>query len=169
MARKASREAAPGELPYDADPDFGPVLRARPRPATPVAPRFDVPYDAQLNSLRRILLSLVRQDGRDLTARQLTVFLAVYGRQEMLTVSSLADTMKVSRPAITRVMDRLVQFDLIGREDDRDDRRRVRALRTARGMAFYGQLVSVTRAAAEQSDNPSRGSRQHTHGTRNAS
>jgi DNA-binding MarR family transcriptional regulator len=109
-------------------------------------------YDARVDSLRQTLLALVRRDGRDLTARQLTAFLAIYTQEETLTVSSLAEMMNISRPGVTRVMDRLVHFDLIAREEDREDRRRVLARRTARGASFYRELVSIARAAAEETD-----------------
>jgi DNA-binding MarR family transcriptional regulator len=99
--------------------------------------------------LRDILLALVRRDGRDLTARQLSAFMIVYTEDEIQTVSSLAEQMNISRPGVTRVMDRLVQFDLISREEDRVDRRRVLARRTPRGIAFYRDLSAIARTAAE--------------------
>ena len=99
--------------------------------------------DAKIDTLRNILLALVRRDGRDLTARQLTAFLSVYTSDSVHTVSTLADEMNISRPGVTRVMDRLVQFDLMAREEDREDRRRVLARRTARGLEFFRDLSDI--------------------------
>lgn len=124
----------------------------RARPPVAKSPTFTVAQDDRVDTLRNTLLALVRRDGRDLTARQLTAFLAIYTQEETLTVSSLAEMMNISRPGVTRVMDRLVHFDLISREEDRDDRRRVLARRTARGAVFYRELVSIARAAADGSD-----------------
>jgi len=45
-------------------------------------------------------------------------------------------------------MDRLVQFDLMAREEDREDRRRVLARRTARGLEFFRDLSGITREAS---------------------
>jgi DNA-binding MarR family transcriptional regulator len=115
----------------------------RPKPLDPV------PQDSRVDMLRDILLALVRRDGRDLTARQLSAFMIVYTEDEIQTVSSLAEQMNISRPGVTRVMDRLVQFDLISREEDRVDRRRVLARRTPRGIAFYRDLSAIARTAAE--------------------
>ncbi len=99
--------------------------------------------------MRDVLLAMVRRDGRDLTARQVTAFLIIYTRDEVQTVSSLAELMNISRPGVTRVMDRLVRFDLIARDEDSADRRRVLARRTARGLAFHQDLIAIARAAAD--------------------
>ncbi len=99
--------------------------------------------------MRDVLLTLVRRDGRDLTARQLSAFLIVYTNDDVQTVSSLAELMNISRPGVTRVMDRLVRFDLMAREEDQDDRRRVLARRTARGLTFHQELAAIARAAAD--------------------
>lgn len=102
--------------------------------------------DPRMIVLRGTLLALVRRDGRDLTARQLTAFLTVYMDDQTHTVSSLAELLHISRPGVTRIMDRLVQFDLVAREEDRDDRRRVLVRRTTRGVAFFRELVNISRS-----------------------
>jgi DNA-binding MarR family transcriptional regulator len=104
--------------------------------------------DPRIVVLHGTLLSLVRRDGRDLTARQLTAFLSVYMDEQTHTVSSLAELLHISRPGVTRIMDRLVQFDLVAREEDREDRRRVLVRRTTRGGAFFRELVTISRAVA---------------------
>ena len=102
--------------------------------------------DPRMVVLRGTLLALVRRDGRDLTARQLTAFLTVYMDEATHTVSSLAELLHISRPGVTRIMDRLVQFDLVAREEDREDRRRVLVRRTTRGAAFFRELVNISRS-----------------------
>ncbi len=102
--------------------------------------------DPRMVVLRGTLLALVRRDGRDLTARQLTAFLTVYMDDITHTVSSLAELLHISRPGVTRIMDRLVQFDLVAREEDREDRRRVLVRRTTRGAAFFRELVGISRS-----------------------
>ncbi len=82
------------------------VLSSPRAPAPQPEPRIDL--------VRDVLLALVRRDGRDLTARQLSAFMIVYTRDEVQTVSSLADLMNISRPGVTRVMDRLVQYRSAG-------------------------------------------------------
>jgi DNA-binding MarR family transcriptional regulator len=106
--------------------------------------------DPRIVVLHGTLLALVRRDGRDLTARQLTAFLSVFMDEQTHTVSSLAELLHISRPGVTRIMDRLVQFDLVAREEDREDRRRVLVRRTTRGAAFFRELVGIARVVASE-------------------
>lgn len=108
--------------------------------------------DPRMIVLRGTLLALVRRDGRDLTARQLTAFLTVYMDEATHTVSSLAELLHISRPGVTRIMDRLVQFDLVSREEDREDRRRVLVRRTTRGAVFFRELVGISRSVSTEYD-----------------
>jgi DNA-binding MarR family transcriptional regulator len=98
--------------------------------------------------LHGMLLALVRRDGRDLTARQLAAFLSVYMDENTHTLSSLAELLDVSPPSVTRIMDRLVKFDLMTRRKDREDRRRVLVRRTTCGSAFFRELVSSSGTVA---------------------
>jgi DNA-binding MarR family transcriptional regulator len=94
-------------------------------------------------TLRATLLALVRRDGRDLTARQLTVFITVYLDAQVHTVGSMAELLTVSRPGVTRILDRLAGFGLVARQQDRDDRRRVLIRRTDRGTRFLHELADI--------------------------
>jgi DNA-binding MarR family transcriptional regulator len=122
-----------------------PADRLRARGAEDFAAARALATDGGLPVIRGTLLALVRRDGRDLTARQLTAFLTVYMDDEVHTVSSLAELLNISRPGVTRITDRLVQFDLVAREEDRQDRRRVLVRRTARGAAFFRDLAGIAR------------------------
>ena len=132
--------------PEPAGPESQSVEAARALRALAADPRIVV--------LHGTLLALVRRDGRDLTARQLTAFLSVYMDEQTHTVSSLAELLHISRPGVTRIMDRLVQFDLVAREEDREDRRRVLVRRTTRGAAFFRELVGIARHVAEEQQEP---------------
>jgi DNA-binding MarR family transcriptional regulator len=98
--------------------------------------------------LRETVVALVRRDGPDLSARQLGVFLTCYLRDGGHTVRGLASELKVSKPAITRALDRLSEFDLVRRKTDPLDRRSVLVQRTATGMAFLRELRTILRDAA---------------------
>jgi DNA-binding MarR family transcriptional regulator len=108
----------------------------------PISPS-DLVTDSRIVVFRGTLLSLVRRDGRDLTARQLAAFLAVYMDEKTYTVSGLAELLCISRPGVTRIMDRLIQYDLIAREEAREDRRRVLVCRTASGAIFFAEVVGI--------------------------
>ena len=71
--------------------------------------------ESLINILRDTVVSLVRQDGPDLSARQFGVFLTCYLESEAQTVRGLAASLDVSKPVISRALDRLADFDLIRR------------------------------------------------------
>jgi DNA-binding MarR family transcriptional regulator len=104
--------------------------------------------DAQVGLLRDTIVALVRRDGADLSARQLGVFLTCYLHDGGHTVRGLAAELNVSKPAITRALDRLGELDLARRKVDPMDRRSVLVQRTATGMAFLREMRTILRDAA---------------------
>ena len=99
-----------------------------------------------LHTFRDTLLSEVRMDQPDLNLRQLAVLLVAYQTDELLTVRGLAKRLRISRPAVSRSLDRLEEFSLIRREPDLRDRRSIILGRTEAGMAM---MVRVRAAAAD--------------------
>ncbi len=99
--------------------------------------------DGLAGILRTAIVELVRRDGPDLSARQLGVFLTCYLESEAQTVRGLAAKLGVSKPAITRALDRLSEFDLVRRKTDPLDRRSVLVQRTATGMAFLREMRTI--------------------------
>lgn len=99
--------------------------------------------DAQVGLLRDTVVALVRRDGADLSARQLGVFLTCYLNEGGHTVRGLAAELEVSKPAITRALDRLGELDLARRKVDPLDRRSVLVQRTPKGSAFLRELRSI--------------------------
>jgi DNA-binding MarR family transcriptional regulator len=105
--------------------------------------------DVLVGILRDTVVALVRRDGPDLSARQLGVFLTVYLNDGPHTVRGLAAELNVSKPAITRALDRLGELDLARRKVDPMDRRSVLVQRTLKGAAFLRDMRSIM-AQAEQ-------------------
>ncbi|MBO1358420.1 MULTISPECIES: MarR family transcriptional regulator [Acetobacter] len=99
--------------------------------------------DALVTTLRETIVSLVRRDGPDLSARQLAVFLTCYLQEEGHTVRGLAAELNVSKPAITRALDRLGELDLARRKVDPLDRRSVLVQRTLKGAAYLREIRSI--------------------------
>jgi DNA-binding MarR family transcriptional regulator len=120
--------------------------------------------DQLVGILRDTVVSLVRRDGPDLSARQLGVFLTVYLSEGPHTVRGLASELNVSKPAITRALDRLGELDLARRKLDPMDRRSVLVQRTVKGAVLLRDVretmavaegkiaVSVDRVVAEFAD-----------------
>ncbi len=104
-----------------------------------------------LGLLRHSITELVRREGPDLTARQLGTFLICYLESEAQTVRGLAAKLNISKPAVTRALDRLVEFDLVRRKDDPLDRRSILVQRTQTGLGFLRELRGIARDAAARS------------------
>ncbi|ARW18085.1 multiple antibiotic resistance protein MarR [Komagataeibacter europaeus] len=111
----------------------------------------DANTDQMINSLRDTIVAMVRRDGPDLSARQLAVFLTCYLRGDgSHTVRGLAAELNVSKPAITRALDRLKALDLARRAPDPMDRRSVLIKHTIKGKAYLRDLCSIVNEAATQ-------------------
>jgi DNA-binding MarR family transcriptional regulator len=70
------------------------------------------------------------------------------------TVRGLALKLNVSKPAITRALDRLGELDLARRKPDPSDRRSVLVQRTPKGNAFMRDLRNTIVAAENRVNEP---------------
>ncbi len=125
--------------------------------------------DQLVGILRDTVVALVRRDGPDLSARQLGVFLTCYLQEGAHTVRGLAAELNVSKPAITRALDRLGELDLARRKVDPSDRRSVLVQRTLKGAAFLRDMRSIMSEAhaparKNGSSQPAESSRKAMHG-----
>ncbi|MAF49074.1 MAG: MarR family transcriptional regulator [Alphaproteobacteria bacterium] len=87
----------------------------------------------------------VRRDAPDLTARQMAVLLLVYMTPAPHTVRGMAERLNISKPAITRALDKLGKLEFIRRKEDDIDRRSVLVQRTVKGSIFlreYGEIIA---------------------------
>lgn len=94
----------------------------------------------------------LRREAPDLTSRQMAVLLTVYLTPQPHTVRGLAATLNVSKPAITRALDRLSGYDLIRRKTDDTDRRSVLVQRTVTGSVYlseFGDLIQHALSEAQ--------------------
>ncbi len=110
-------------------------------------------FGQALDVWRGAILETVRRDTADLSARQMAVILTVYLTAGPHTVRGLAQTLAVSKPAITRALDRLEKLDFVKRKADERDRRSVLVQRTVRGSAYLretGDLIAAAAAASER-------------------
>lgn len=93
---------------------------------------------------RQTVVASVRGDSPDLSARQIALLLCVYLVDGAHTVRGLAKDLKISKPAVSRALDRLGELSYIRRERDELDRRNVLVQRTPEGSSFlvdYANLV----------------------------
>jgi len=100
-----------------------------------------------LDIWRRAMVDNVRRDAPDLSARQMAALLTVYMTEPPHTVRGLAATLAVSKPAITRALDRLSQLGLARRKMDPHDRRSVLVQRTVKGSVYLSELAEIIAGA----------------------
>ena len=96
---------------------------------------------------RTALIASVRQDGPDLSARQMAIMLQVYLTDPPHTVRGLAATLNISKPAVTRALDRLSLLGFIKRKRDAEDKRSVLVQRTVKGSVFLSDFAELVVAA----------------------
>lgn len=101
-----------------------------------------------LDLWRGAIVESVRRDGPDLSARQMALLLTVYLIPPPHTVRGLAQTLNVSKPAITRALDRLTELGLIKRKVDDADRRSVLVQRTVKGSVYLREFGDMIVTAA---------------------
>ena len=110
---------------------------------------------AQLQSLelwRHALVASVRGDAPDLSARQMALMLSVYLGDAPHTVRGLAAALKISKPAVSRALDRLGELGYIRRQRDDLDRRNVLVQKTADGAGFlteFSRLIDEAKIHVE--------------------
>lgn len=105
----------------------------------------------QANALalwRRVLVSSLHRRAPDLTVRQMALLLTVYTTDAPHTVRGLAEDLKISKPAVTRALDRLGELDFVRRKRDEADRRNVLVQRTVKGSVFLSEFAASVSAAA---------------------
>ncbi len=92
---------------------------------------------------RRVLTECVRNDTPDLSARQMALLLTAYMDEREHTVRGLSAHLRISKPAISRALDRLGELGYIQRQRDDRDRRSVLVMRTAEGEKFLNEFSGL--------------------------
>ena len=98
---------------------------------------------------RRTIAEYVRRDLPDLSTRQMAILLIVYTQPAPHTVRGLARQLGISKPAVTRAIDRLGALDFVRRKTDEEDRRSVLVQRTVKGAVFLSDYADLIGIAAQ--------------------
>lgn len=100
---------------------------------------------------RGAIVESVRRDAPDLSARQMALMLTVYTTASPHTVRGLAAALNISKPAVTRAVDRLSELGLVKRKIDETDRRSVLLQRTVKGSVYlreFGDIIVTSARTA---------------------
>ena len=101
--------------------------------------------DKALTLWHEVLARSLHAELPDLTTRQFALLLQVYLAEPPHTVRGLAEMLNMSKPAVTRALDRLGQLGYLKRRTDAADRRSVLIQRTVKGSVFlrdFGDMAS---------------------------
>lgn len=111
-----------------------------------------VPVDERraLELWRRALVADVRRSAPDLTVRQTAILLTIYLAHPPHTVRGLASALGISKPAVTRAVDRLSALELVRRRIDDRDRRSVLIEGTERGPGYLAEFAGLILAASRE-------------------
>ena len=94
-----------------------------------------------VEDVRNGLAAYLKKFGRlELTTRQLGVLSQV--RFDPISVKELAFRLGATKPAMSRAIDRLAEVGLATREEDPDDRRKIRVYPTEAGAALLSELAA---------------------------
>ncbi len=90
------------------------------------------------------LVGYVRSGEPDLTNRQMALLLVVYLSPGPHTVRGLARILNVSKPVVTRALNRLGALGYLRRQRDDSDKRNIFVAQTSEGAVFleeFGHLI----------------------------
>ena len=103
-----------------------------------------------LKLLHDINYEIVREEDRDLSARQITILLTIYLESPPHTVRGLAAKLSVTKPVITRALDTMGRMELLQRRRDPADRRNVLVQRTVKGALYVEHLADLMVAKSKE-------------------
>jgi DNA-binding MarR family transcriptional regulator len=98
-----------------------------------------------LNQWMQTLIDYVRSGEPDLTNRQMALLMLVYLTPGPHTVRGIARGLGVSKPVVTRALNRLGSLGYLRRQRDDADRRNIFVARTDEGADFldqFGRLIA---------------------------
>lgn len=116
--------------------------------ATEERMQVDRPGRKPLGQWMRTLVDYVRSGKPDLTNRQMALMMTVYIDAGPHTVRGLAEALNVSKPVITRALNKLSALGYLRRERDVTDRRNIFIARTPKGADFldaFHDFIAGTR------------------------
>ena len=108
-----------------------------------------------LNFWRKTIVHSLRHKTPDLTTRQMAILLTIYLESPPHTVRGLAKSLNISKPAVTRALDRLGTLDFTRRKRDADDGRNVLVQRTVKGSVYLREFAdAILAASGSKQSNP---------------
>lgn len=111
--------------------------------------RMELRAQQALGLWSRALSGSVRDNGPDLTARQMAILLTVFMEPPPHTVRGLAARLNITKPVVTRALDTLSRQGFVRRRRDRRDKRSIFVQRTMAGVRYLNALADFIVDAGE--------------------
>ena len=111
--------------------------------------KFGLILDVTFKATKKDLMKRFRDNDIDLTPEQWTVLDSLANRGKLAQKELAAGTFK-DAPTVSRIVDLLVQCELITRTSDRVDRRILHIDLTEKGQMLYERTLSVVVEARKQ-------------------
>lgn len=102
-------------------------------------------HEPMLSPWMTTLIDYVRSGRPDLTNRQMALLMLVYLTPGPHTVRGIAKGLSVSKPVVTRALNRLGSLGYLRRQRDDADRRNIFVAQTDEGAEFldaFGRLIA---------------------------
>lgn len=96
--------------------------------------------EPSLITWKQTLVDYVRSGEPDLTNRQMALLMLVYLDVGPHTVRGLARALNVSKPVVTRALNRLGALGYLRRQRDDTDKRNIFVARTSEGAEFLAEF-----------------------------
>jgi len=103
-----------------------------------------------MNQWMQGLMRYVRAEEPDLTNRQLAVLMLVCASAGPHTVLGLAKELNVSKPVITRALDKLGNLGYLRRQPDESDGRNIFVVATSEGTEFLEKFETYFAGPSEE-------------------
>lgn len=113
--------------------------------------------DSDVERWMQALIGYVRSGQPDLTNRQMALMLIVHRTDGPHTVRGLAEQLNVSKPVITRALNKLSLMEFLRRERDASDRRNIFVRRTSTGADFLDAFAGFVAGNGGDDKNSERG------------
>jgi DNA-binding MarR family transcriptional regulator len=97
--------------------------------------------DTLLHHLRKMVLVMLKEEGRDLDCRDLAVLLISIDLAQPDPQYRLAEQLNIARPIVSRIVDKLELLELVARFPNPNDRRSVLVIPSAKGRALGRRLA----------------------------
>lgn len=105
--------------------------------------RGDMAFSKALSGWMKTLSDYVRSGEPDLTNRQMALLMIVYLKPGPHTVRGLAHMLNVSKPVITRALNKLGTLGYLRRQRDDADRRNIFVAQTREGAEFLESFAGL--------------------------